>query len=143
MAELKTKPTEVSVEDFIAAVPDPRRREEAIAIDAMLRRVSGHEPRMWGPTIIGYGDYHYRYASGHEGNAARIGFSPRKAQLVLYLMGHYVDQQAQADALFTRLGKHSMSKSCLYIPRLAAIDMAVLEQLATMSWESMARLYPA
>ena len=81
--EPKTKPTKVSVSEFIAALPDPRRREEAVAIDAMLRRVSGHEPRMWGPTVIGYGEYHYRYAKLHEGDAARIAFSPRKAQLVL------------------------------------------------------------
>ena len=141
--EAKTKPTQVSVEEFIAAIPDPSRREEAMAIDAMLRRVSGEQPRMWGPSIIGYGDYHYRYASGHEGDAARIGFSPRKAQLVLYLMGHYVDRQAEADEQFAKLGKHSIGKSCLYIPRLAAVDLAVLEQLAIMSWDSMARLYPA
>ncbi|RIX32431.1 DUF1801 domain-containing protein [Sphingomonas edaphi] len=139
--EPKTKPTEVSVEDFITAVPDPRRREEAIEINAMLRRVSGHEPKMWGPSIIGYGEYHYRYDSGHEGDAPRIGFSPRKAQLVLYLMGNYCDQQEEADALFAKLGKHSIGKSCLYIPRLANVDAAVLEQLVKISWDSMNKLY--
>lgn len=140
--EPKTKPTELGVEEFIAAVPDPRRREEAVQVDGMMRRVSGHDPKMWGPSIIGYGEYHYRYDSGHEGDAPRIGFSPRKAQLVVYLMGHYCDRQAEADELFARLGKHSLGKSCLYIPRLANIDVAVLEQLAEISWASMNRLYP-
>jgi hypothetical protein len=141
--EPRTKPTEVSVKEFIAAVPDVRRREEAVAVDAILRRVSGHEPRMWGPTIVGYGDYHYRYASGHEGDAPRIAFSPRKAQMVLYLMGHYADRQAEAEDLFARLGKHSTGKSCLYIRKLADVDMDVLEKLAVMSWQAMAKAYPA
>jgi hypothetical protein len=139
--EPKTKPTEVSVEDFITAIPDPRRREEAIEVDAMLRRVSGHEPKMWGPSIIGYGEYHYRYDSGHEGDAPRIGFSPRKAQLVLYLMGNYCDRQEEADALFAKLGQHSVGKSCLYIPKLANVDATVLENLAKISWDSMNKLY--
>lgn len=140
--EAKTKPTEVSVDAFIAAIPDPRRRQEAVAVNAMLRRVSGMEPRMWGPSIIGYGSYHYRYDSGHEGDAARIGFSPRKAQLVLYLMGSYCDRQDEADALFAKLGKHSVGKSCLYITRLSNIDLEVLERIAEISWDSMNRLYP-
>lgn len=140
--ESKTKPTEVSVEEFIAAIPDLRRREEAVEVDAMLRRVSSHEPKMWGPSIIGYGQYHYRYDSGHEGDAPRIGFSPRKAQMVVYLMGNYCERQAEADTLFAQLGKHSVGKSCLYIPRLANVDAAVLEKLAEISWDSMNRLYP-
>lgn len=140
--EPKTKPTEVSVEAFIAAVPDPRRREEALAVNAMLRRVTGMEPRIWGTSIIGYGNYHYRYDSGHEGDAARIGFSPRKAQMVLYFMGNYCDRQTEADALFERLGKHSIGKSCLYITRLSNIDMDVLERIAEISWDSMNKLYP-
>lgn len=140
--EPKTKPTELGVQDFIAAISDPHRREESVEVDAILRRVSGQEPKMWGPSIIGYGEYHYRYDSGHEGDAPRIGFSPRKAQLVLYLMGNYCARQAEADALFAKLGKHSISKSCLYIRRLAKVDAAVLEQLAKISWDSMERLYP-
>ena len=140
--EPKTKPTELGVQDFIAAISDPHRREEAVEVDAILRRVSGQEPKMWGPSIIGYGEYHYRYDSGHEGGAPRIGFSPRKAQLVLYLMGNYCARQAEADALFAKLGKHSIGKSCLYIRRLANVDAAVLEQLAKISWDSMDRLYP-
>jgi hypothetical protein len=141
--EPKTKPTEVSVEEYIAAVADPRRREEAVEIDAMLRRVTGQEPRMWGPSMIGYGQYHYRYDSGHEGDAMRIGFSPRKAQMVLYLMGNYCDRQAEADEVLARLGKHSIGKSCLYIPRLANVDTQALERLAEISWDSMNKRYPA
>ncbi|QDP19460.1 DUF1801 domain-containing protein [Sphingomonas xanthus] len=140
--EAKTKPTEVSVEEFIAAVADERRRAEAGEIDTLLRRVSGHPPKMWGPSIVGYGDYHYHYASGHEGNAPRIGFSPRKAELVVYLMGNYCDRQAEADQLFTRLGRYKVGKSCLYIRKLADVDMDVLERLAEISWASMNKLYP-
>ncbi len=142
MAELKTKPTEVSPADYIAALPDPRRREEAGVIDAMMRRVSGERPAMWGPSIIGYGAYHYRYASGHEGDAARIGFSPRKGQHVLYLMGCYGERGAETEALIARLGKHKMSKACLYVNKLADVDLAVLEELATISWDAMAEAYP-
>ena len=117
--EAKTKATEVSVAQYIAALPDPRRREEAAALDDLHRRVTGLEPKMWGPTMIGYGDYRYKYASGHEGQAMRGGFSPRKAALTVYLMGHYGEHQPQADALFARLGKHKMTQSCLYINKLA------------------------
>ncbi len=138
-AEAKTKPTAVSVADFIAAVPDPRRREEAGVIDALHRRVTGCEPTMWGPSIIGYGSYHYRYDSGREGVACRAGFSPRKAALVLYLAG---DEEPEAQALYARLGKHSKGKACLYIKKLADVDLAVVERLVELSWEVMNRRYP-
>ncbi len=133
-SELKTKATEVSVADFIAAIPDPRRREEAGVLDAMHRRVTGLEPKMWGPSIIGYGSYDYTYASGHSGTSARAGFSPRKAALVFYLMG---DEGAEAAELFARLGKHSRGKACLYVKKLADVDLAVLERLVGLSWEAM------
>ena len=141
-AELKTKPTEVSVADFIVAVPDPRRREEAATIDALHRRVTGLEPKLWGPSIIGYGSYDYKYDSGREGTMARAGFSPRKANLVLYLMGNYVDRQAEADALFARLGKHKTGASCLYITKLSDVDLEVLEGLVRLSWDVMNSKYP-
>jgi hypothetical protein len=140
-AELKTKPTEVSVADFIAAVPDARRREEAGVIDAMMRRVSGHEPAMWGPSIIGYGRYSYRYDSGREGTMCRIGFSPRKAELVIYAMGG-AGETAEGQALFARLGKHKTGKGCLYIRKLADVDLAVLEALVALSWQAMNAAYP-
>jgi Domain of unknown function (DU1801) len=141
-AELKTKATEVSVAEFIAAVPDARRRDEAMVIDALHRRITGLEPKMWGPSIIGYGSYDYKYNSGHEGTMARAGFSPRKAAMTLYLMGIYAEQQAEADALFARLGKHTIGKACLYIKRLDAVDLAVLERLVAISWQAMNERYP-
>ena len=98
---------------------------------------------MWGPSIVGYGQYHYRYASGHEGDSPRLGFSPRKAELVLYVLGCDGERQAEEAALLARLGKHRTGKSCLYIRRLEQVDLDVLEQLAALSWRSMAERYPA
>ncbi|NCU10778.1 MAG: DUF1801 domain-containing protein [Sphingomonadaceae bacterium] len=142
-AELKTKPTGLSVAEFLAAVPDARRRAEAAEIDALHRRVTGCEPKLWGPSIVGYGSYRYKYDSGREGTWMRAGFSPRKGALTIYLMGNYVNRQAEADALFARLGKHTTGKSCLYIKKLADVDMAVLEQLVRLSWDVMNESYPA
>lgn len=141
-AESKTTATGASVADFIAAVPDARRRAEAEVIDALHRRVTGCQPQLWGPSIIGYGSYHYRYDSGREGVMNRGGFSPRKAALTIYLMGHYVDRQAEADHLLARLGPHTTGKSCLYIKRLDQVDLAVLEQLVALSWDAMNAAYP-
>ena len=141
-AELKTKATEVSAADFIAAVPDARRREEAAVIDALHRKVTGHEPKLWGPSIIGYGSYNYKSDSGREGTMCRAGFSPRKAAMTLYLMGNYCDRQAEVDALFAQLGKHSVGKSCLYIKKLADVDLAVLERLVQINWDVMMKVYP-
>ena len=138
----KTAATEVSVADYVAGLPDARRREEAAVLDALHRRVTGLEPKMWGPSMIGYGSYHYRYDSGHEGVAMRGGFSPRKAALTLYLMGNYRDHQPEADALFARLGKHKTGKSCLYVNKLADVDLEVLEKLMALSWEAMNARYP-
>lgn len=138
-----TKPTEVSVDAYISAVPDARRREEAGIINAMMRRVTGEEPKMWGPSIIGYGSYHYRYDSGREGDMCRVGFSPRKAQLVIYLIADFGHRRTEADALFAALGKHSSSVSCLYIKKLADVDLAVLEQLVVLNRDVMNQRYPA
>ena len=141
-AEIKTRATEIPVADFIAALPDARRREEAATIDAMHRRVTGLEPRMWGSSIIGYGSYDYVYDSGHSGTMCRAGFSPRKAAMTLYLIGNYCDRQNEADALFAKLGKHKTGKSCLYINKLADVDLDVLEQIVALSWDSMNKYYP-
>ena len=140
--EAKTKATEDSVADYIAALPDERRRDEAAALDAMHRRVTGLEPKMWGPSLIGYGSYHYRYDSGHEGVAMRAGFSPRKAALTLYLMGNYCDRQSEADALCAQLGKHKTGKSCLYVNKLADVDLEALEKLVALSWKAINARYP-
>jgi Domain of unknown function (DU1801) len=140
--EAKTTPTAANVGDFMAAVPDPGRREEAAVIDALHRRVTGCKPQMWGPSIIGYGSYRYRYESGREGTMCRAGFSPRKAAMTVYLMGNYCDRQDEVDGLFARLGKHTTGKSCLYIKKLSDVDMVVLERLVAISWEVMNAHYP-
>jgi Domain of unknown function (DU1801) len=141
-AELKTKATGVSVAAFIAALPEARRREDAARIDAIHRRVTGLAPEMWGPSIIGYGSYDYKYQSGRKGTMCRAGFSPRKGAQTLYLMGHFADRRDEADALFARLGKHKTGKSCLYITRLADVDLAALEGLVKLSWDVMNAKYP-
>jgi hypothetical protein len=141
MAEAKTKPSGVAVADFIAAQPDERRREEARALDAIYRRVTGLEPKMWGPSIVGYGSYRYKYDSGREGEICRAGFSPRKAALTLYLAGDYGARQAEAEALFSRLGKHSTGKACLYVKRLDRVDLGALDGLVALSWELMNERY--
>lgn len=138
MAEIKTRATPVSVEAFIDAVEPPQRREEARIVDDMMRRITGEPPKMWGPSIIGYGHYHYRYDSGHEGGMCRLGFSPRKPQLVLYVLTG-ADGEAE---LLARLGKHSTGKSCLYIKKLADVDVGVLEELARHALAHMNEKYP-
>ena len=140
-AESKTHATAVSVENYIAALPTERRREEATVLDALFRRVTGVAPRMWGPSIIGYGSYHYRYDSGREGDAPRDGFSPRKAQLVLYLVVDWGEREGEADALFARLGKYNQGVSCLYITKLVDVDVGVLEQLVALSHAVMNALH--
>ena len=142
MAVNKTQATGASIAAFLAAVPDARRREEAHMLDALHRKVTGCEPRMWGPSIVGYGVYHYKYESGHEGTMARAGFSPRKAAMTVYLMGNYSNRQPEADALFARLGKYKTGKSCLYTNKLADVDLEALEGLIRLSWEATNELWP-
>ena len=125
MAENKTKPTGVSVGDFIDRVEPERRRCDARALIEIMTRLSGEAPAMWGPSIVGFGTHHYRYASGREGDICRIGFSPRKAKMVLYLSCD-LDRHA---ALLERLGSHSRGVGCLYINRLDAVDGDALEAL--------------
>ncbi len=129
MAEIKTKATEASVEAFLDGVKHPVRRADGKAICALMERVTGEPAVMWGPSIIGFGRYHYRYASGHEGDMCRIGFSPRSANLVLYV-GGFPDYEA----LLARLGKHKSSKACLYLNKLADVDPAVLEEIVKRTW---------
>ena len=143
MAEAKTKPTQVSVEDFIAAVEPPAKREDAPVLDALFRKVTGAEPEMWGPTIVGYGEYTTVYESGRKVNCPRTGFSPRKAKHSLYVMscGDERDEAAFAP-LLERLGKHSRGKACLYVNKLADIDLGVLEQMIAMGWQRSFENYP-
>nr|WP_137678097.1 DUF1801 domain-containing protein [Parerythrobacter lutipelagi] len=144
MAEAKTQITDVDPADFIEAVEPAAKRGDAKVLDALFRRVTGEQPKMWGPSIIGYGTYCTTYASGREVHWLRTGFSPRKTKLSLYLMGGYCDPETgekHADAL-KRLGKHSRGKSCLYINKLADVDLAVLEDMVRRDFEEMKRRYP-
>ena len=136
--QTKTKPTEISVDDFIAAVPDPQRRADAETLVAMMSRMSGYEPKMWGPTIIGFGSYTYTYDSGHSGTMARLGFAPRGKETVVYLIPDYEEKKDQ----LARLGKHRIGKSCLYIKKLADVDMRVLEEMIATNIAIMDRKYP-
>ena len=130
MSDAKTKPTDASVADFINAVENKRRREDAIVLADLFKQTSGYDPVMWGESIIGYGQYRYKYKSGREGEWMLTGFSPRKAHQVIYLMGCYVDDGFdEQDLLFSKLGKHKMGASCLYINKLSDIDISVLEEL--------------
>ncbi|MET0308152.1 MAG: DUF1801 domain-containing protein [Sphingomonas sp.] len=139
MAELKTKATPVRADAFIDAVPDATRRADARALSAMMERLTGEPATMWGPSIIGFGSYRYRYESGREGEMCRIGFSPRKAELVLYVLDGNADQSAE----LSRLGRHKTGKGCLYIKKLADVDMTVLEGLVQDKIDRMNAAYPA
>lgn len=140
-AVVKTTATEMSVAGYIAALDDARRAE-GTQIDALLRRVTGLEPKMWGPSIIGYGSYDYKYESGREGTSCRAGFSPRKAALTFYGIGSMAESTEGA-ALLARLGKHSMGKGCLYFKRLSDVDLAVLERLLSLEWQQSWVSHPA
>ena len=138
MAENKTRPTAESVDAFIDAVEHPVRRADALTLDAMFRRVTGWQPQMWGPSLIGYGAYHYTYESGRSGDMLATGFSPRKANLVLYIMPGY----AEFGHILDRLGKHKLGKSCLYINKLADVDMAVVEEIVRAGLDDLATKWP-
>ncbi|SMP23001.1 DUF1801 domain-containing protein [Shimia sagamensis] len=125
MSTNKTAPSDVSPQDFLQTVKPARRQSDALALLDLFQRVSGYPPVMWGPSIIGFGQYHYRYNSGREGDFLATGFSPRKANLVLYIMPGYQDYSA----ILARVGKHKLGKSCLYINKLDDIDLTVLEEL--------------
>ena len=138
MAEIKTKATDVSVDDFIEALPVPQRSEDARKVRALFERLTGEPAKMWGPTIIGFGSYRYQYESGHSGVMCRMGFSPRKAELVLYVLTGFAGEQD----LLARLGKHKTGKVCLYIKKLADVDEAVLEEIASRALAHMNEKYP-
>ena len=138
MSELKTQPTDASVEDFLAAAEPARRREEGRILCALMQEVTGETPTMWGPSIVGFGRYTYVNSTKKPADWPRMGFSPRKAALTLYIMPGF---QAQAD-LLERLGPHTTSVSCLYIKRLDRIDMGALRALCQWSVAEMKRLYP-
>lgn len=143
MAEQKTKPTGESVSTFIAGIEDERRRRDAKALVKLMGAVTGEKPKLWNGGIVGFGSYHYKYDTGHQGEACLAGFAPRKSAFSIYLMGTYFPgQEGQREALLKRLGKHSMGKACLYVKRLEDIDLEVLEELTRMSVTALREAYP-
>jgi len=131
MAELKTKRNKGDVEAFLNSVDDEKKRQDSFTILELMKKVTGKEPEMWGDSIIGFGNYHYKYASGREGDWFLTGFSPRVQNLTLYIMAGFDDY----DQLLGKLGKHSTGKSCLYIKKIEDIDIDVLKELVKQSVE--------
>ncbi len=131
MAEIKTRPTDVSVDAFLEGVQHPARRADGKALRMMMERITGEPAVTWGPSMVGFGLYHYRYDSGHGADMCRVAFSPRSANLVLYVGGF-----PEYEALLAKLGKHKSSKACLYLNKLADADMAVLEEIVRRTYEA-------
>lgn len=129
MAELKTRLNDASVTDFLNNVDDAEKRKDCFALVDMMREITGAEPKMWGTAIVGFGTYHYQYASGREGDWMQVGFSPRKQSLTLYIMSGF----SRYDELMKKLGKHKTGKSCLYVKRLSDVDLVVLRKLIKQS----------
>jgi hypothetical protein len=125
MAENKTKETDASVEDYLSAIEDETRRQDCQALAKLMTKATKMKPKMWGTSIVGFGSYHYRYASGREGDACLTGFSSRKGDISIYLVGDF----PKREALLAKLGKHKMAKACLYVRKLSDVDLKVLEQL--------------
>jgi hypothetical protein len=138
MAQNKTQPTDVTADAFLAGVEPEIKREEARQLDQLFREVTGWRPVMWGPSMIGYGQYHYKYDTGREGDFLATGFSPRKANYSIYIMPGYAD----FGEILGRLGKHSMGKSCLYIKKLADVDLDVLAELIKAGLRDLGAKYP-
>ena len=137
MSELKTRQNDGDVDAYLDSVENPRRRDDALRVLTLMREITGEVPRMWGSSIVGFGSYHYTYASGREGDWPVVGFAPRKQNLVLYIMPGF----AGYEALLARLGKHRIGKSCLYVNKLDDIDAGVLEELVRESVADMKRRY--
>jgi hypothetical protein len=139
MAENKTRPTDQSVQAFLDNVPDEKKRRDSYQILELMKEATGEEPVMWGPSIVGFGQYHYKYASGREGDAPLAGFSPRKQNLTVYILAGFDGYES----LMAKLGKHSTGKSCLYLKRLEDVDRAVLKELVIRSVEHVQKTNPS
>lgn len=136
-AEPKTKPTQTSVKAFLDQAAKDERRKDCDVLVRMMKKATGAPPKMWGPSIVGFGSYRYKYPSGREGDWMLTGFSPRKGDMTLYIMPGFTNY----GALMNKLGKHKTGKSCLYIKRLADVDVKVLEKLVTESVRHMKKAY--
>lgn len=139
MSDIKTKRNKGDVHAFLNSVPDEKKRQDSYTIMKLMEEVTGEEPKMWGDSIIGFGSYHYKYASGREADWFLTGFSPRKQTLTLYIMSGF----EAYDNLLSKLGKHTTGKSCLYVKKLEDIDMGVLKNLVKKSVEHMEKTNPA
>ncbi len=126
-SETKTKPTEIKVADFLNALDNEQKKQDAFRLVAILKEITGCDPYLWGSSIVGFGNYHYKYDSGHEGDAPVLAFSPRKAEFSLYIYS----QSSNSEPLLEKLGKFKMGKACIYVKKLADIDEAVLREIAT------------
>lgn len=138
MAENKTKQTKASVDKFINSIKEETEREDCYKIIKLMKSITKEEPKMWGPSIIGFGSYHYKYASGREGDMCITGFSPHKQNISLYLMGGFEKQKTQ----LKKLGKHKTGKGCLYIKTLNDVDVKILKEMIVQSVKEMKKLYP-
>jgi hypothetical protein len=138
MYELKTKETDNSVVEFIEAVDNPKKREDAYKLLDIFTETTGYQAKMWGPSIIGFGSYHYKYPTGHEGDAPLVGFSPRKAKISLY----FATGDKKREELLAIFGKHTSGKTCVYINKLADVDVAVLKRLIEQSVSFLQDTYP-
>ncbi|MCM3587589.1 DUF1801 domain-containing protein [Mesobacillus maritimus] len=138
MYELKTKETDNSVIEFIESVDSPKKRADAYQLLDIFTETTGFEAKMWGPSIIGFGSYHYKYASGHEGDAPLVGFSPRKAKISLY----FATGDPNREQWLKRFGKHTSGKACVYVNKIADIDIEVLKELIIQSVAFLKRTYP-
>jgi len=137
MAELKTKRNKGDVDAFLDSVANEKRRQDSFTVLELMKQVTGKKPEMWGDSIVGFGSYHYKYASGREGNWFLVGFSPRAQNLTLYIMAGFDTYET----LLGKLGKHTTGKSCLYIKRLEDVDMDVLKELVRRSVEHMEKAH--
>ena len=138
MAELKTRPNNQNVDDFLQTVSDPAKREDCQSVLDIMKQITQQEPKMWGDSMVGFGNYHYQYTSGREGNWFLTGFSPRKQSLTIYIMSGF----DQFDPLMSQLGKYKNSKSCLYVKKLDDIDLGILKELIAESIKLLSKRYP-
>ncbi|GMQ81868.1 MAG: hypothetical protein BMS9Abin05_1305 [Rhodothermia bacterium] len=137
MSDLKTKPTDSSVDDFLSGVHDEEKRADCFAILELMKKVTGDQPRMWGASMVGFGSYHYKYDSGREGDWFITGFAPRKKELSVYIMSGF----KRCDDLMQKLGKYRTGKSCLYLKRLRDVDVGILRELVEQSVAHMRSIY--
>lgn len=138
MYEQKTKETDSSVTEFIENVDNPKKRQDAYKLLDIFTETTGYNPKMWGPSIIGFGSYHYKYETGHEGDAPLVGFSPRKAKISLY----FAPGDSKREELLKEFGKHTSGKACVYINKVADIDIGVLKELIHESVTFLQEMYP-